>query len=381
MKIKIYILVLLSFTSFWFIQSCSKSVETTNLKAQKLVLPETPYIYYNEDSILNKQANIGRVLFYDKNLSATNAVACASCHFQENAFADGKQFSSGFKTELTNRNAMAFNNLAINDGFFWDLREFDLKEMVLKPVSNHIEMGFTDINLICKKLDQFPHYKKLFYNAYSNGITTSNIANSLQLFLKSIRSNNSKFDLNIKPNQSNFLNDFPNYTYEENYGKQLFMKDGCMNCHSPFSNFQRSWNNWANIGLDLNYTDKGLNTQSFEKRFGTGIGMSEFGFGLEGNFKIPSLRNIALTAPYMHDGRFATLNDVMDHYSDNIKNHKNLSWELTETSSQDGVLLTKPKRFNYSNQEKQAIIAFLKTLTDYTMISDPKFSNPFQVEN
>lgn len=379
MKTKIYILIVLTVTSLWFIQSCTKSVEQSQLKAEKLVLPEIPYEYFSGSTILNNQATIGRALFYDKNLSATNAVACASCHFQENAFADGKQFSSGFKTELTNRNAMAFNNLEVNDGFFWDLRESDLQEMVLKPISNHIEMGFTDINLICKKLEQFPHYKKLFDNAYSNGITTSNIANSLQLFLKSIRSNNSKFDLNIKPNQSNFLNDFPNYTYEENYGKQLFMKDGCMNCHSPFSNFQRSWNNWANIGLDLNYTDKGLNTksQSFEKRFGTGMSESSF----EGNFKIPSLKNIALTAPYMHDGRFATLNDVMDHYSDNIKNHKNLSWELTETSSQDGIFSTKPKRFNYSNQEKQAIIAFLKTLTDYTMISDPKFSNPFQVEN
>jgi cytochrome c peroxidase len=158
MKIKIYILILFSFTTLWFIQSCTKSIENSQLKSQKLVLPETSYNYYNGDTILNNQATIGRVLFYDKNLSATNAVACASCHFQENAFADGKQFSKGFKTELTNRNSMAFNNLAENDGFFWDLREFDLQEMVLKPVSNHIEMGFTDINLICKKLEQFPHF-------------------------------------------------------------------------------------------------------------------------------------------------------------------------------------------------------------------------------
>jgi cytochrome c peroxidase len=278
---------------------------------------------------------------------------------------------------------MAFNNLAENDGFFWDLREFDLQEMVLKPVSNHIEMGFTDINLICKKLEQYPHYKKLFDNAYSNGITTITIANSLQLFLKSIKSKNSKYDLNIKPNQTNFLNDFPNYTYEENYGKQLFMKDGCMNCHSPFSNFQRSWNNWANIGLDLNYTDKGLDIFTFDKR-NRGIFNGEIFNGeidQEGNFKIPSLRNIALTAPYMHDGRFATLYEVLDHYSDNIKNHKNLSWELTETSTENGVFSTHPKKFNYTKQDKQAIIAFLKTLTDYSMISDPKFSNPFQVEN
>jgi cytochrome c peroxidase len=377
MKIKIYILIILSFTSIWFIQSCSKSAENSQLKSQKLVLPETAFNYFNEDTILNNQATIGRVLFYDKNLSATNSKACASCHFQENAFADGKQFSSGFKTELTHRNSMAFNNLAVNDGFFWDLRESNLQEMVLKPVSNHIEMGFTDINLICKKLEQFPHYKKMFDNAYSNGITINNIANSLQLFLKSIKSNNSKFDLNIDPKQSNFFKDFPNYTNEENYGKQLFMKDGCMNCHNPFSNFQRSWNNWANIGLDLNYADKGLNSKSFVKRFDIMINETEF----EGNFKIPSLRNIALTAPYMHDGRFATLNDVMDHYSDNIKNHKNLSWELTETSNQNGVFTTHPKRFNYTKQDKQAIIAFLKTLTDYNMISDPKFSNPFQVEN
>jgi len=198
------------------------------------------------------------------------------------------------------------------------------------------------------------------------------------LFLKAIRSNNSKCDISSdKNNPFNWLKEFPNFTAEENRGKQLMGKDGCFNCHNGDANFQRGWNNWANIGLDLNYTDKGINTQAMLKRFGMPLEESLF----EGSFKIPSLRNIALTAPYMHDGRFATLNDVLNHYSGGIKNHKNLSWELNDFVLQNGVQISQPKRFNYSEEDKQAIIAFLNTLTDYTMISDPKFSNPFQVEN
>lgn len=378
MKKSIYVLIALTVSSFWFVQSCKKGFESVQLKGEKLVLPENTDEYFDGPPIQNKQATIGRVLFYDKNLSATNTVACASCHFQEKAFADGKQFSGGFKTELTERNSMAFNNLFShnNDGFFWDLRESNLKEMVLKPVSNHIEMGFTDINVIIKKLSQFPHYQKLFSEAYDDGLTIKNISNSLAFFLTSIRSNNSKFDIAFNKNMIHWDQHFANFTQEENHGKQLFIKDGCMNCHHPSSNFQRGWNNWGNIGLDLNYADKGMNKQSIEKR-----SANPFEPEQEGNFKIPSLHNIALTAPYMHDGRFATLNDVLNHYSEGIKNHKNLSWELIDQdlSIESNSLVA--KRFNYTEEDKKAIIAFLNTLTDYKMISDPKFSNPFQVEN
>jgi len=379
MKNKIYVLITLTVGSFWFVQSCKKGFESVQLKAEKLVLPENPDEYYGSNSLLNKQATIGRALFYDKNLSATNTVACASCHFQQNAFADGKQFSGGFKTELTERNSMAFNNLFINDGLFWDLRENNLKEMVLKPVSNHIEMGFTDISTLSNKLAQFPHYQKLFSEAYIDGLTVSNISNSIALFLEAIKTNKSKFDISSdKNNLFNWQKDFPNFTAEENRGKQIMGKDGCMNCHNPDANFQRGWNNWANIGLDLNYKDKGMSEVNLSKRRG---GFEPFETGQEGNFKIPSLRNIALTAPYMHDGRFATLNDVLNHYSEGIKNHKNLSWELIDQdlSMESNKLVA--KRFDYTEEDKKAIIAFLNTLTDYKMISDPKFSNPFQVKN
>ncbi len=379
MKNKIYVLIALTVSSFWFVQSCKKGFESVQLKAEKLVLPENPDEYYGRNSLLNKQATIGRVLFYDKNLSATNTVACASCHFQENAFADGKQFSGGFKTELTERNSMAFNNLDLNEGFFWDLREVNLKEMVLKPVSNHIEMGFTDISTLSKKLSQFPHYQKLFTEVYIDGLTVPNISNSIAKFLEAIQSNNSKFDNSLDKNTPfNWEKDFTNFSSEENRGKQLFIKDGCMNCHHPMANFQKNWNNWGNIGLDLNYADKGMNKQAFEKRNGIIIN-GEFDF--EGNFKIPSLRNIALTAPYMHDGRFANLNEVLNHYSEVIKNHKNLSWELIDQDLSVESNSRVAKRFNYTEEDKKAIIAFLNTLTDFKMISDPKFSNPFQVEN
>ena len=226
---------------------------------------------------------------------------------------------------------------------------------------------------------QFPHYQKLFTEAYIDGLTVSNISNSIALFLEAIKTNKSKFDISSdKNNLFNWQKDFPNFTAEENRGKQIMGKDGCMNCHNPDANFQRGWNNWANIGLDLNYKDKGMSEVDLAKRRG---GFEPFETGQEGNFKIPSLRNIALTAPYMHDGRFATLNDVLNHYSEGIKNHKNLSWELIDQdlSMESNKLVA--KRFDYTEEDKKAIIAFLNTLTDYKMISDPKFSNPFQVKN
>lgn len=372
MKSKLFTLIALVLISLWFIQSCTKNTDSYQLKATKLVLPDDAYVYYPGSTDKNQIATVGRVLFYDKSLSATNAIACASCHFQANAFADGKQFSTGFKNELTGRNSMGFSNLANNNGFFWDLRESNLNEMVLKPIANHVEMGFTDINAIADKLKQYPDYQQLFHKAFSDGITVKNIAVSIATFLEAIRSENSKFDMAFNASTFDYTSDFPSFTSMENKGKQIFVRDGCVACHNPTSNFQRSWGNWANIGLDLNYTDKGIaGNNNFVMKFGI------IDTSLNGSFKIPSLRNIALTAPYMHDGRFATLNDVLNHYSGGIKNHKDLSWELSEIVNN----IQMPKRFNYSQQDKEALIAFLKTLTDYKMISDPKFSNPFQVVN
>ncbi len=373
MKSKLFTLMALVLISFWFIQSCTKNTDSYQLKATKLVLPENDYVYYENEAGKNKIATIGRVLFYDKSLSATNAIACASCHFQANAFADGKQFSTGFKNELTSRNSMGFNNLANNNGFFWDLRESDLNQMVLKPIANHVEMGFTDINAIADKLKQYPDYPDLFNKAFSDGLTVKNIAFSIATFLEAIRSENSKFDMAFNLNNFDSISrNFPSFSVMENKGKQIFVRDGCVACHSPYNNFQRSWNNWANIGLDLNYTDKGIEgNNNFVLKFGI------MDASLNGSFKIPSLRNVALTAPYMHDGRFATLNDVLNHYSGGIKNHKDLSWELSDITNN----IQTPKRFNYTTEDKEALIAFLKTLTDYKMISDPKFSNPFQVVN
>ncbi len=390
MKKRIYVVLSLLAAGFLLTNACKKNTtEQTGLKEEKLELPSTLLKYYNDangqNDDKNKKATIGRVLFYDKNLSANNTIACASCHFQQNGFADGKQFSTGFAFENTSRNSMAFCNLQSDDmgidtrfgkssGFFWDLRESSLKSMVLKPISNHIEMGFTNINSIVKKLGQFEHYNNLFTSVYGQGPTTETVADALTLFLSSITSNNSKFDKGlamvtepINGSWGIFSSNFPNFTALENKGKALFLNDGCANCHNPSNNFQRGWSNWANIGLDLNYTDPGIDFTTMN---------GEPNNSQVGAFKIPSLRNIALTAPYMHDGRFATLHDVLNHYSDGIQYHKDLDWEL-KTFSANGE--SSPKHFNYSEEDKQAIIAFLKTLTDYEMVNDAKFSSPFKV--
>jgi cytochrome c peroxidase len=293
---------------------------------------------------------LGRVLFYDRQLSVNNSVSCSSCHKQNLAFADNVAFSTGFENRLTARNSMPIQNLGsfFGEALFWDGREQMLTSMVLRPVVNHVEMGITDLDALAAKLSNVPYYRDLFLNAYgSETVTREKIADALANFLTQIRSTNTRLDMG----QLNAL---------EISGQQLFTsKYDCNSCHqveSPHGYIMAG--TFANIGLDPVYTDDGLQRVSNSSTDA-------------GKFKIPSLRNVALTAPYMHDGRFNTLEEVIDHYSTGITAHPNLDPRLRQP---DGA----PVAFNISESEKKAIVAFLNSLTDYTMISDPKLSNPFK---
>lgn len=229
---------------------------------------------------------------------------------------------------------------------------------------NHIEMGIHDMDALAQKLNAIPEYKPLFQNAFGEQtVTAERISQGLSAFLLSIRSNQSKFDrammfrnnattFDIKPSNS-FTSNAPivNLSAQEELGRQLFFnKFNCNTCHDA--------NGFANIGLDASPKDMGLmeTTQAEQHR---------------GQFKIPSLRNVELTGPYMHDGRFKTLEEVIEHYSRGIKNSPNLDNRLKGV---DG----RPLQMNMSAGEVKAIAAFLTTLTDYQMISDPRFSNPFK---
>jgi len=317
----------------------------------------------NKTEITPWGATLGRVLFYDKKLSLNNTVSCASCHHQDKAFADGLQFSTGFEGRVTTRNSMAIVNPILQNNLFWDSRSKTIHDLSLQPVQNHIEMGMEDLNRLVSKLENTEYYKPLFKKAFgTNEINPTNISKALSQFVASITTSRSRFDSGSK-------NNFSNFSELEKMGMELFNSDKakCSSCHGggnmsaldgpndpyggggSFSSFQ-DLRGATNIGLDIVYKDNGLGN---------------------GKFKIPSLRNIELTGPYMHDGRFKTLEEVVNHYTNGIKPHQHLDVKFT-----DGKGNVKP--LNLNSIEKKAIIAFLKTLTDQEMTKDPKWSNPFR---
>jgi cytochrome c peroxidase len=326
---------------------------------------------------INSPEVLGRILFYDKNLSINGSVACSSCHKQELAFADNKQFSIGFENVLTNRNSPPIQNLSegflsldgtdfnnFNDfsnnndrvigSLFWDGRENSLKEMVLKPIVNHQEMGIKNLDDMVERLKRSDFYSVGFANVYGQSdFNIDHIADALAKFTGSITSFETELDDHFRSGASLSA-------LAEN-GKNLFFdKYQCNSCHqvgSPTGYQFNSGGAFLNIGLDQIYEDEGVMAITGEQQDA-------------GKFKTPSLRNIELTAPYMHDGRFSTLEEVIQHYSIGISNNENLDSRLKDS---DG----NPNVFAISEQETKSIIAFLRTLTDHNMVSNPVWSDPF----
>lgn len=322
-------------------------------------------------------ATLGRVLFYDKRLSRNDTVSCASCHLQKAAFADPRQFSVGFQGGRTGRNSMGLANIRYTNlkgrraGFFWDERAATLEAQVLMPIQDKVEMGM-DLKDLEKQLQKRPYYPPLFEAAFgSSQVTSDRIAKAVAQFMRSMVSLNSKFDrVAAAARRANNLSaDFKNFTAQENLGKSLFLEGiggitefACAMCHVP-PTFNMDKAN--NIGLDLKDKDPGLGALGRPSN-------APFTPSNLGKFKAPSLRNIELTAPYMHDGRFKTLEQVIEHYSTRVHPHKNLTlaFEAQQTGKRTSGL-------QFSKEEKAALVAFLKTLTDKTLTSDPKFSDPF----
>lgn len=311
----------------------------------------------NNNPVTEAGATLGRVLFYDVRLSANNTVSCATCHVQQNGFSDPNRLSIGFEGGLTGRNSMGLSNARFyeNGRFFWDERAASLEEQVLQPIQDAVEMGLT-LDELETKVGSEAYYEVLFRLAFGDSEITSNrISLALAQFVRSMVSYQSRFDEGLAQ-VNNPNNDFPNFTASENRGKQLFMNNqtNCAQCHD--TNVQvgdRARNN----GLDATLTD-------------LGVGGVTGNNNQNGEFKVPSLRNIALTAPYMHDGRFETLMDVVEHYNSGVQNSDNLDNRL---QVQGGNV----RRLNLSEADKQALVDFMNTLTDETFITDDKFSNPF----
>ncbi len=314
-------------------------------------LPDHFWGHINQVSVQSDRITaLGRALFYDPRLSINDRISCSSCHEQKLAFADGLRFSSGVFNEQTSRNSMSLVNPGLSVKHFWDIEANGLLQAVMLPIQNHVEMGIRDLSSIKDHLEATDFYSDLFFQVFGNTqnseITEENISLALTHFVGSLQSYQSKFDEGLPI-------DFVNFTVSENNGREIFFNKGnCEHCHeSPL--MTRNWSMTANIGLDMDYQDEGWSN---------------------GKFKIPTLRNIELTAPYMHDGRFSTLEQVIEHYDHGVQNHPNLSWALTDPLSST----KKPKKLNLTDTEKEDLVAFLKTLTDNKFISDPKFSNPFK---
>jgi len=318
----------------------------------------------DDNPVTDNGATLGRVLFYDTSLSANGTIACASCHKQEEGFSDNRQLSVGFDGGDTGRNSMGLMNSAYYDNgrFFWDERADTLEDQVLLPIQDAVEMGMTLEGLVAVVEGQ-AYYGPLFERAFGDAaVTTERISFALAQFVRAMVSAESLYDEGIAATGDPSV-PFDNFSAEQNLGKQLFFgaQGNCAICHvaavlpgAPPPGQPRNLAIFQptmaiNNGLDMNPSDEGAGG---------------------GRFKSHSLRNIALTGPYMHDGRFVNLLQVVEHYDGGVQGGPNTDPRLMPGGQ--------PQSLGLSNAEKQALVAFLETLNDEVIMQDPRFSSPFK---
>lgn len=365
MKYRYISLVVFVFGFIVLSQSCKKETEPNN----QVVYDGTPYTMHigdfpppiiAPDNQLTKQGvQLGRMLFYETKLSKDGSQSCATCHRQKHAFSDTNQFSIGVDGFPGKRQAMASFNMAWNyNEFFWDGRSHLLRDQSLKPIEDSLEMAETLPNVIAK-LEADQKYKDQFMRAFgSSEITSEKMSLAMEQFMNSITSVDSKYDKYLKGEAT--------LTASEERGRKLYFTEynqffpdssgaDCAHCHSP-KNFEN--NQYMNNGLE---DDAGLLTDIGREEV-TGIASDR------GKMKVPSLRNIELTTPYMHDGRFTTLEEVVEHYNNGLEQSSTLDPALQQTIG-TGLML--------DAQDKADLVAFLKTFTDEVMLTKEEYSDPF----
>jgi cytochrome c peroxidase len=290
-------------------------------------------------------AALGRVLFYDTRLSVNDRIACASCHQQALGFGDTVRFSPGVAGHTARRTMGLANARFYQLGhFFWDERAATLEDQILRPIQDQVEMGMTLDNLVLK-LSMTNYYPPLFQAAFgSPDVTSDRISLAVAQFVRSMVSSHSRFDLAF--DGAGTL-DPTKLTPEEAAGLQLFTVSGCAACHATNAVVTDAPHN---TGLDAIITDPGVGPGS-------------------GRFKAPSLRNIAIRPPYMHDGRFQTLDEVVEFYDSGVQSNPGLDARLRTGQG--------PKRLNLTAEQRASIVAYLKTLTDSSFLTAEKFSSPF----
>jgi len=290
--------------------------------------------------------NLGRHLFYDPILSSDNTVSCASCHKQESAFGDNTQFSFGVNQAIGDRHAPTIMNAAFQNNFDWDGKSNTLEEQAARPILNEIELHNNNWMEVINRLEMSEIYPHLFCLVFgTETIDSSHVVMAISQFERSLVSYNSRFD--------QWLNGEIMFTEEEIDGFNIYATErgDCFHCH-PIGLFTDDI--FHNNGLDSEFTDLG--------RYDiTGNPLDR------GLFKSPTLRNIEFSAPYMHDGRFNTLEEVIDHY--NFGGYDSPTVDPLMKYVGIGLLLTA--------EEKENLKAFLLTLSDENFINNTQFSNPF----
>ncbi|MDQ0066395.1 cytochrome-c peroxidase [Chryseobacterium lathyri] len=286
---------------------------------------------------------LGRNLFYEGRLSRNNTISCGFCHIQENAFTHhGHTVSHGVDDRIGIRNAPSIQNMAFLKRYMWDGVIHNLNEQPIIPITDANEMD-SSMPEVISKLKNDQRYKKLFMAAYGDeNITGERILKALSQFMVSMISADSKYD-RVKQEKENF-------TSEESQGLALFDQK-CASCHSGELFTDESFRN-TGMYYNTQFKDAGRHRVTLDQNDWM-------------KFRVPSLRNVEHTAPYMHDGRFYTLEAVLNFYSDNVEDNPNLDSQLKQ-NGHVGIAM--------NTQEKQLIIAFLKTLSDKNFISNPKFA-------
>lgn len=359
--------ILIVFLSISFVMVACENDDDNPLE-EIVQLDETPYtLEYGtfpppnlpQDNPLTQQGVLlGKMLFYDKKLSEGESQACADCHRQLDGFSDTLQFSLGVRELEGKRQAMPIFNMAWHTNqFFWDGRANLLRDQALLPIQDEFEMDETLEDVIAK-LNAEKDYRDQFMKAFgSEEITADKMALALEQFMLSIVSYNSKYD--------KYLVGDVQLTDSEERGRVLFFQEynpffpddsgaDCAHCHGG-DNFEND--QYMNNGLDsdADFVDLGREDVTMNSND-------------RAKFKVPTLRNIAVTPPYMHDGRFKTLEEVINHYNEGIKESSTADQTVLNTKD-TGLLLTE--------QDKQDLINFLHTLTDETFLNNEEYKSPF----
>lgn len=300
-----------------------------------------PVYDFKNNQLTEQGFQLGRQLFYDPILSKDNTISCASCHLQQTGFTHvDHDLSHGIDGKIGTRNSLTLQNLAWSKSFMWDGGVNHLDVQAIAPITSEVEMNETLGNVVTK-LNNNKEYQELFYMTFGTKKITGQLTlKAISQFVVSLTTSNSKYDKVIRKEEK--------FTEMEQKGYNLF-KQNCASCHKePLFSSNDFKNNGLHIDITLNDFGRMKITQNPKDSL---------------LFKVPTLRNIEFTFPYMHDGRFKTLNEVIKHYNSGIQKSKTLSKELLIP-------------LNLSDNQRIELVSFLKTLTDNEFLFNPKYSFP-----